>query len=130
MTASPFDSLMLREHLSDPQAARLFTDAAEIRAMLLAEGALARAQGFVRHAPKDVLHPLKDCRDATSAHEGKRHYRRANAAVSSARAVPQANRGSVENRQKMGDLILANAPSVMPDGTHSAARPSVAAAST
>jgi 3-carboxy-cis,cis-muconate cycloisomerase len=52
MTASPFDSLVLREHLSDPQAARLFSDAAEIRAMLLVEGALAKAQGELGMIPE------------------------------------------------------------------------------
>ncbi|SFH80603.1 lyase family protein [Albimonas pacifica] len=58
MTASPFDSLMLREHLSDPQAARLFTDGAEIRAMLLAEGALAKAQGELGLIPQTAARAI------------------------------------------------------------------------
>lgn len=58
MTASPFDSLMLREHLSDPQAARLFSDAAEVRAMLLAEGALAKAQGELGLIPETAARAI------------------------------------------------------------------------
>ncbi|MDF2232466.1 lyase family protein [Albimonas sp. CAU 1670] len=58
MTASPFDSVMLREHLSDPQAARLFSDASEIRAMLLAEGALAKAQGELGLIPETAARAI------------------------------------------------------------------------
>lgn len=45
MPATPFDSSLYRDLFTEPEAAKLFTDSAEIRAMLLVEGALARAQG-------------------------------------------------------------------------------------
>ncbi len=45
MTASPLDSAIYRELLSDQETAALFSDAAELWAMLRVEGALARVQG-------------------------------------------------------------------------------------
>lgn len=45
MPASPLDSALYRDLLGDPELARLFTDTAEVRALLLVEGALARVQG-------------------------------------------------------------------------------------
>lgn len=45
MPASPLDSAIYRDLLGDPEVARLFTDSAEVRALLLVEGALAEAQG-------------------------------------------------------------------------------------
>lgn len=45
MAASAFDSALYRDLFHDAETARLFTDSAEVRAMLLVEGALARAQG-------------------------------------------------------------------------------------
>ncbi|MCG6902753.1 MAG: adenylosuccinate lyase family protein [Rhodobacter sp.] len=44
MPATPFDSAIYRDLLQDAEVASLFTDSAEIRAMLLVEGALASAQ--------------------------------------------------------------------------------------
>ena len=44
MTASPHDSAIYRGLLAEPDIARLFTDTAELRAILLCWGALARAQ--------------------------------------------------------------------------------------
>jgi adenylosuccinate lyase len=52
MPASPADSAIYRSLFSDDEAARLFTDSAEIRAMLLVEGALARVQGKLRASLK------------------------------------------------------------------------------
>lgn len=52
MPASPQDSALYRELFGDPEIARLFTDAAEIRAMLLVEGALARVQGTLGLIPE------------------------------------------------------------------------------
>ncbi|MEC9435447.1 MAG: lyase family protein [Pseudomonadota bacterium] len=52
MSATPFDSPMLRDLVSDPDAARLFSAPAELRAMLLVEGALARAQGALGLIPE------------------------------------------------------------------------------
>lgn len=52
MPASPFDSALYRDLLGDADTARLFTDSAEIRAMLLVEGALARAQGAAGVIPE------------------------------------------------------------------------------
>ena len=45
MTVSPFDSAIYRELLQDGEVAELFNDAAEIRAMIRVEAALARVQG-------------------------------------------------------------------------------------
>ena len=45
MATTPFDSAIARDHLGDPELARLFSDGAEVRAMLLVWGALAKAQG-------------------------------------------------------------------------------------
>ena len=45
MPASPLDSVIYRGLLGDAELATLFSDAAELRAMLLVEGALALAQG-------------------------------------------------------------------------------------
>lgn len=53
MAYSPFDSPMFRHLLGDDTVAQLFTDSAEIRAMLLVEGALAKVQGDLGIIPKD-----------------------------------------------------------------------------
>lgn len=45
MAFSPADGQIYRELLGDPEIGRLFGDSAEVRAMLLVEGALALAQG-------------------------------------------------------------------------------------
>jgi len=45
MTASPFDSAIYRELLQDDEVGDLFNDAAELRAMIQVEAALAKAQG-------------------------------------------------------------------------------------
>lgn len=45
MPASPLDSAIYRDLFGDAETARLFTDSAEIRAMMLVEGALAKVQG-------------------------------------------------------------------------------------
>ncbi len=45
MSVSPFDSALYRGLFGDAEIARLFSDAAEIRAMMLVLGALAKAQG-------------------------------------------------------------------------------------
>lgn len=52
MSATPFDSPMLRDLVSDPDAARLFSAPAELRAMMLVEGGLARAQGALGLIPE------------------------------------------------------------------------------
>ena len=44
MVASIFDSAIYRDLLGDRDLATLFTDTAEIRAMMLVQGALALAQ--------------------------------------------------------------------------------------
>lgn len=53
MPASPLDSALYRGLLGDDETARLFTDSAELRAMLLVEGALAQAQGALGLIPKE-----------------------------------------------------------------------------
>ena len=45
MSASPFDSVIHRQLFGDAEMGRLFSDTAEIRAMMLVLGALARVQG-------------------------------------------------------------------------------------
>jgi 3-carboxy-cis,cis-muconate cycloisomerase len=52
MAVTPFDSPMMRDLLSDREIAALFSDAAEIRSILLFEGALAKAQGAVGMIPE------------------------------------------------------------------------------
>lgn len=65
MPAAPADSALYRGLFSDDETAAFFTDSAEIRAMLLVEGALARVQGrlglipetaaaFIDRASRDV----------------------------------------------------------------------------
>jgi len=53
MAVTPFDSAMMRGLFGDDDIARLFTDSAEVRAMLLVEGALAQAQGELGVIPPD-----------------------------------------------------------------------------
>jgi 3-carboxy-cis,cis-muconate cycloisomerase len=52
MPASPLDSAIYRELFGDAEIARLFADTAEIRAMLLVEGALAEVQGELGLIPE------------------------------------------------------------------------------
>ncbi|MBC7154518.1 MAG: adenylosuccinate lyase family protein [Rhodobacteraceae bacterium] len=52
MTASAFDSAIYRDLLGDAEVGALLSDSAEVRAMLLAEGALARAQGGLGLIPE------------------------------------------------------------------------------
>ncbi|AYF03602.1 adenylosuccinate lyase family protein (plasmid) [Paracoccus yeei] len=52
MPASAADSAIYRSLFSDDATAALFTDSAEIRAMLLVEGALARVQGALGIIPE------------------------------------------------------------------------------
>ncbi len=52
MAASLFDSAIHRNLFGDAEIGRLFADTAEVRAMLLVEGALARAQGTLGLIPE------------------------------------------------------------------------------
>ncbi|WP_151719525.1 3-carboxy-cis,cis-muconate cycloisomerase [Gemmobacter serpentinus] len=54
MPASAADSALYRRLFSDDETAALFTDSAEIRAMLLVEGALARVQGEIGLIPAEA----------------------------------------------------------------------------
>lgn len=54
MPASLADSPLYRALFGDDAAARLFSDTAEIRAMLLVEGALAKAQGEAGIIPREA----------------------------------------------------------------------------
>lgn len=54
MPASPADSALYRDLFSDVETQALFTDSAELRAMLLVEGALARVQGAIGVIPDDA----------------------------------------------------------------------------
>ena len=53
MPATPLDSAIYRDLLGDAELAKLFTDSADVRAMLLVQGALARVQGDIGMIPKD-----------------------------------------------------------------------------
>ena len=52
MPATPLDSAIYRDLFGDAEVAKLFTDSAEIRAMLVVEGALAKAQGALGMIPE------------------------------------------------------------------------------
>jgi 3-carboxy-cis,cis-muconate cycloisomerase len=54
MPASPADSAIYGGLFGDVETARLFTDSAELRAMLLVEGALARVQGDLGVIPAEA----------------------------------------------------------------------------
>jgi 3-carboxy-cis,cis-muconate cycloisomerase len=54
MPAAPADSAIYGALFGDPEGARLFSDTAEIRAMLLVEGALARVQGALGLIPAEA----------------------------------------------------------------------------
>ncbi|WP_375550228.1 adenylosuccinate lyase family protein [Rhodophyticola porphyridii] len=59
MSISPFDSALYRDLFTDRETSKLFTDSAEIRALLLVEGALAKAQGalgIIPAAAGDAIH--------------------------------------------------------------------------
>lgn len=52
MPASPADSALYRGLFADDETAQLFTDSAEVRAMVLVEGALAKVQGALGLIPE------------------------------------------------------------------------------
>jgi 3-carboxy-cis,cis-muconate cycloisomerase len=54
MPAAPADSALYRDLFNDDEIARLFTDSAEVRALLLVEGALAKVQGELGLIPADA----------------------------------------------------------------------------
>ncbi len=53
MAGSVFDSQIYSDLFSSGEASRLFSDSAEVRAMLLVEGALAKAQGVAGVIPQE-----------------------------------------------------------------------------
>ena len=53
MPASPFDSTIYGDLFNDAEIADLFSDSAEIRALLIVEGELARAQGDLGLIPRE-----------------------------------------------------------------------------
>lgn len=53
MSISPFDSAMLRDLFTDRDVATLFSDSADIRAMLVVEGMLAKVQGALGVIPAE-----------------------------------------------------------------------------
>ena len=52
MPASPADSAIYGALFNDPETAQLFTDSAEVRAMMLVEGTLAKVQGTLGLIPE------------------------------------------------------------------------------
>jgi 3-carboxy-cis,cis-muconate cycloisomerase len=66
MPASPINSLIYAGLFGDPETERLFSDSAEVRAMLLVEGALARVQGELGLIPAEAAAFI-----ARAAHEAQ-----------------------------------------------------------
>ena len=59
MSISPFDSALHGRAFADAEIARLFSDSAELRAMLITWGALARAQaahGLIPSESAEAIH--------------------------------------------------------------------------
>ncbi|GIT90923.1 3-carboxy-cis,cis-muconate cycloisomerase [Jannaschia pagri] len=54
MTIAPQDSPLLRDLFADAEVARLFSDTAAVRAMLIVEGTLAKVQGDAGMIPADA----------------------------------------------------------------------------
>jgi 3-carboxy-cis,cis-muconate cycloisomerase len=52
MATSPFDSHLYRDLMHDGEVGKLFSDSAEVRAMMIVEGALAKAQADVGLIPE------------------------------------------------------------------------------
>lgn len=61
MPATPFDSAHLHQLFATGETARLFSDNAEIRAMMLVEGALAQAQGAQGVIPETAAAFIQRC---------------------------------------------------------------------
>lgn len=59
MPATPFDSAHLHRLFPTGETARLFSDSAEIRAMMLVEGALAQAQGAQGVIPAEAAEAIQ-----------------------------------------------------------------------
>ena len=58
MPATPLDSALYRDLFGDAEVGQLFTDTAEIRAMMLVEGALAKVQGELGVIPETSAHAI------------------------------------------------------------------------
>lgn len=58
MAVSPFDSALWGRLYNDEEVGRLFTDSAELRGMLVFEGALAKAQAKVGLIPEDAAREI------------------------------------------------------------------------
>ena len=58
MPATPLDSALYRDLFGDAEVGQLFTDTAELRAMMLVEGALAKAQGQLGVIPETSAHAI------------------------------------------------------------------------
>ena len=66
MPATPFDSVLYGKLFGDPDIAKLFTDSAELRAMLVVEGALANAQAGLGMIPAEAAAAIqRDCLEVT-----------------------------------------------------------------
>lgn len=59
MSMNPFGGVLYQELWGDAELARLFSESAEIRAMLVVEGALAEAQGQVGMIPRTAASAIK-----------------------------------------------------------------------
>lgn len=58
MAGSVYDSALYRDLFRDAEAAQLFSDTAEVRAMLIVEGALARVQGGLGLIPETAAQAI------------------------------------------------------------------------
>ncbi|MFN0262376.1 lyase family protein [Tepidamorphus sp. 3E244] len=70
MSVSPLDSALHVGGLNDPQVSQLFSDDAQIAAMLRVEGALARAQGALDIIPSDCAKRIEEVCEAWSPDPG------------------------------------------------------------
>jgi 3-carboxy-cis,cis-muconate cycloisomerase len=71
MSVSPFDSALYRELFGDAEVARLFSDTAEVRAMMLVLGALAKGAGRARHDPRGQRGLPAPCDDGGADRPGR-----------------------------------------------------------
>ena len=66
MAVTPFDSAIFRDLYTEPEIAALFSDSAEIRAMLLVEAGLARVQGRLGLIPEAAAEAIAKAAPAAS----------------------------------------------------------------
>ena len=78
MAASVFDSALFAKLFPTGEAARLFSDSAAVRAMLLVEGALAKVQGAAGLIPETSAAAIHRASGATPPSSAPRSARSGN----------------------------------------------------